>query len=35
MLNYDNINANFNNGVLSIEIPKKNEDEGKRFIEIK
>ena len=34
-LDYDNINVNFNNGVLSIEIPKKNEDEGKRFIEIK
>ena len=34
-LDNDNINAEFNNGVLKITIPKKEEKENKRYIEIK
>lgn len=31
----DAINAEFNDGILKLEIPKKNEEENKRYIEIK
>ncbi len=34
-LDSDNINAEFNNGVLKIVVPKKDEEESKKYIEIK
>lgn len=34
-LDSDNINAEFNNGVLKITVPKKDEEEAKKYIEIK
>lgn len=34
-LDYDNITAEFNNGLLRITIPKKEENDDKKFIEIK
>ncbi len=34
-LDSDNINAEFNNGVLKITVPKKDEEEVKKYIEIK
>lgn len=34
-LDSENIDAEFNNGVLKITVPKKNAEEGKKYIEIK